>query len=211
MRRGVCVLAAAVGLTLTAGASAIESTIYPGVGIGKVRLGMTRAQVERLLGRDAIVNGRATIAATEYVELAWNFATWTVAFAQTRSGLRVVQVGTTAHGQRTPTRIGIGTLWRPLVRAYPHGLCAFGNSLGLPKPTPDRFRMGVYLEYLVPHAGGTQTIYVLQDVFSEKLQQVNGYRVLEVHVRSAFVPLEEFKPDSRSRCRTGWEDTDVPH
>ena len=48
------VLAAAVALP----ASAAELTIYPGVGVGKVELGMTRAQVVRVLGKDYIVNGR---------------------------------------------------------------------------------------------------------------------------------------------------------
>jgi hypothetical protein len=32
----------------------------PGVGIGKVKLGMTKAQVERALGNDALVSERAT-------------------------------------------------------------------------------------------------------------------------------------------------------
>jgi hypothetical protein len=50
----VLVLAAVAAST----ASASELTIYPGVGIGKVKLGMTRAQVLRVLGKDYIVNGR---------------------------------------------------------------------------------------------------------------------------------------------------------
>ena len=66
--------AATASTRIGAGASATESTIYPGVGIGKVELGMTRAQVERTLGKDAIVNSQATFAGTRYVELAWNFA-----------------------------------------------------------------------------------------------------------------------------------------
>ena len=199
-------------LTLAVGASATESTIYPGVGIGKVRLGMTAAQVKKALGRDALVNGRVTIGGTQYTELAWNFATWTVAFARTGRTLRAVQVATTVRTQKTPAGVGTTSLWRPLVHAYPHGICAFGNSLDLPDPTPTTFgKMGFYLEYLVPHRGGTQTIYVLNPVFSEKLQKTLGYRVFEVHVRKAFAPLEEFAPDSRFRCHEGWEDTDVPH
>lgn len=200
-----------VAATVASSASATELTIYPGVGIGKVELGMTRAQVEHALGKDALVNGRATVGATQYVELGWNFATWTVAFARTGRILHAVHVGTTVQGQTTPAGIGIGTPWRRLVHAYPHGLCAFGNSLGLPKPSDSRFRMGVYLEYLVPHKGGTQTIYVFHNVFSEQLQRTVNYRVFEVHVRKAFAPLEEFAPNSRFRCADGWEDTDVPH
>jgi hypothetical protein len=37
-----------------------------------------------------------------------------------------------------------------------------------------------------------------------------NYKLFEVHVRKAFVQLEEFTPDSRTRCAAGWEDTDVP-
>jgi hypothetical protein len=202
---------AALALVLAGATSATESTIYPGVGIGKVKLGMTRGQVERALGKDAIVNSETTLGGTRYVELAWNFATWTVAFARTAGTLHAVQVGTTVRTQKTIAGVGIGTLWRPLVRAYPHGLCAFGNSLDLPTSGSGSFgKMGVYLEYLVPHKGGTQTIFVLQNVFSEKLQRTVNYRVFEVHVRKAFAPLEEFAPDSRFRCHAGWENTDVP-
>ena len=42
-------------------ASAAELTIYPGVGVDKVNLGMTRAQVLRVLGKDsAATAGRRT-------------------------------------------------------------------------------------------------------------------------------------------------------
>jgi hypothetical protein len=205
-------MAAVVAALLVAGTgSATESTIYPGVGIGKVKLGMTKAQVVHVLGKDALVNGRKTIGATQYVELGWNFATWTVAFARTGGTLHAVQVGTTVQSQRTTAGIGAGALWRRVVHTYPHGLCAFGNSIGLPKPDAGRLRMGFYLEYLVPHKGGTQTIYVFQHIFSERLQKIVNYDVFEVHVRKAFVPLEEFAPDSRTRCAAGWENTDVPH
>jgi hypothetical protein len=41
---------------VASGASAMEETIHPGVGIGKLKLGMTRSQVVRALGKDYIVN-----------------------------------------------------------------------------------------------------------------------------------------------------------
>jgi hypothetical protein len=204
--------AAAAALVFSGASSASESTIYPGVGIGKVKLGMTRAQVEHVLGKDAIVNSQATFAGTRYVELGWNFATWTVAFAVTGPTAQAVQIGTTLRSEKTSARVGLGTLWRPLVRAYPHGLCAFGNSLDLPTSGSGSFgKMGYYLEYLVPHKGGTQTIFVLQTVVSKRTQRATNNRVFEVHVRKAFAPLEEFAPDSRSRCAPGWENTNLPH
>ena len=45
------VVAVVAACALVPSASATESTIYPGVGIGKVKLGMTRAQVVRVLGK----------------------------------------------------------------------------------------------------------------------------------------------------------------
>jgi hypothetical protein len=202
MRRGVCVFAVAAGLTLPAGASASESTIYPGVGIGKITLGMTVSQVKHVLGKDAAVNDRETYNGTQYVELGWNYSTWSIAFAQARAKLRVVQVATTLRSQKTPAKVGVGTAWRQLVRAYPHGLCAFGNSIGLPKDGVEG-RYGSLLEYLVPHRGGTQTIYMLR-------QDDDRYHVFEVHVRRPFTPLGEFARDNAFGCRPGWESTEFP-
>jgi hypothetical protein len=184
-------------------ASATESTIYPGVGMGKVKLGMTKAQVVRVLGKDSLVNDRATYDGKQYVDLGWNFGSWSVAFGRTGSTLRVVQVSTTLGSQKTSARVGIGTFWRPLVRAYPGGACAFGNSIGLPQDGVSG-RFGSYLEYLVPHSGGTQTIFML------KLEDNHRYRVFEAHVRKPFTTLGEFGRDSPFRCRPGWETTDVP-
>jgi hypothetical protein len=202
-RSFVTLATAAVSALLVASTgSATELTIYPGVGIGKVKLGMTKAQVARALGKDSLVNDRATYNGTQYVELGWNFSAWSIAFARTGSTLRVVQVSTTLRSQKTPARVGIGTLWRPLVRAYPGGACAFGNSIGLPEDGVEG-RFGSHLEYLVPHAGATQTIFML------KLQD-QRYGVFEVHVRKPFTTLGEFGRDSPFRCRPGWENTDVP-
>ena len=165
---------------------------------------MTRAQVERVLGKDAVVNDRETYDGKHYVELGSNFSAWAVAFTQTAGKLRVVQVATVLRSQKTPAKIGIGTDWRRLVHTYPHGLCAFGNSVGLPNDGMQGRYGGAILEYLVPHRGGTQTIYVL------RLDDDDLYHVFEVHVRKPFTALGEFARDSRFGCRPGWEDTDVP-
>src|SRR5256885_44086 len=121
-------LARSVGVIAMAGAiaasaSAAESTIYPGVGIGKVKLGMTRSQVVRALGKDSIVNDRTTIGRTRYVELAWNYATWTVTFAQHGRALTAVQVATDLLDQHTAGGIGMGSKWRAVLRVYPGGRC----------------------------------------------------------------------------------------
>jgi hypothetical protein len=116
--------------------------------------------------------------------------------------LTVVQVATTLRTLKTPAKVGIGTAWRALARAYPHGLCAFGNSIGLPQDSVEG-RFGSLLEYLVPHRGGTQTIFMLR-------RDDTLYHVFEVHLRKPFTPLGEFGRDSAFSCRPGWENTDVP-
>lgn len=200
----LAVVAAAV--TVVSGASATESTIFPGVGIGKVKLGMTPAQAKAKLGKDFLVNERATVGGAAYFELGWSFSSWTVAFVKHGGTFRAVRVTTTQRSQRTNKGVGPGTYWLTLAHAYPHGVCTFGSSaIGLPSEN----KIGSFLEYLVPHASGTQTIYLLKEVYSEATQQVTNYRVLEVHVRTPFVAIPEFAPGP-SRCAPGWEGTKTP-
>src|SRR5215208_3468204 len=112
--------AAAVGALLVAGTgSAIESTIYPGVGIGKIKLGMTATQVKKALGVDYLKNKSETVAGKRYVEYGWNFSHWTVTFGQEGKTLRAVQVATDVHDQRTTKGIGYGSTWHKLVHTYP--------------------------------------------------------------------------------------------
>jgi hypothetical protein len=216
MRRGACLVfgkgarygvAAGAALIVASAASATESTIYPGVGIGNVKLGMTPAQAEAKLGKDFLVNERASVGNAQYLDLGWRFSSWTVSFVKQGRTFRAVRVTTTLRNQKTSKGIGPGTLWPAVVRAYPHGVCTFGvSAMGL----PSRNKIGSYLEYLVPHEGGTQTIYVLQPTFDEGTQRITNYRVLEVHVRTPFVQLPEFAPDSPFRCAPGWQKTKLP-
>lgn len=187
-RAAVFVMVAACALVPSA--SAIESTIDPGVGVGKVKLGMTRAQVVRALGKDYIVNNRTASS----VELAWNFASWAV----TLIGNRAVQIAVTAPSQKTPSGAGPGSTWRQLVRAYPHGVCT----------TAPYSLLGV-VEYLVPHKGGTQTIYLLP---FRRSVAAGPWRVSEVRVRTPFKRLPEFGPgwQGGQGCRKDWRTADSP-
>jgi hypothetical protein len=201
------VLGAASILAVTAGAT--EVTIRPGVGIAKVNLGMSATEVNWALGAGSIVNDRKTIGGRQYLELAWNFGQWAVDFVKRGSVYRVVQVGTRLRKQRTRTGVGPGTPWLDLVRAYPHGLCAVGgNPLGLPSTGS---RIGTYLEFLVPHKGGTQTIFVLRGIYNPKKRPpLQNYVVMQVQVRVPEWPLSEFAPNSPSRCAPGWEKSRTP-
>jgi len=119
VRRGVVAVIVAVVLTAAPGASATESTIVRGVGIGKIRIGMTRTQVQRLLGRDYTKNATTTIAGAEYVELGWDFSTLSVGFVDGR----VTQVETTLRGEKTREGIGVGSSFKAAARAYPQAIC----------------------------------------------------------------------------------------
>lgn len=204
-RLGVVAVAVTAILVLAPGAGAFESTIYPGVGIGKVKLGMSGGRVTKAMGRDFIVNKRETVNGVHYVEYAWNFAHWTVTFAQHGGALTAVQVATDVHNQRTTKGIGYGTLWRALLRAYPGGRCAFGHHYQA---------FGDLLEYLVPHKGGTQTLFSLEPIVDRSTvpARVVNYGVQEIRVREPFEPYVEFGPNAEpyNRCADGWQNTNTP-
>ena len=152
---------------------------------------MTLSQVKHALGGDFLVDDRGT----NYLELGWNYASWTVAF---QSG-RAVLVSTTVRTQRTSSGAGPGALWAKVVHAYPGGRCTF-----------NLVNYSWRVEYLVPHRGGTQTLFVFRDVFDEQQEKVTGYEVAEAAVRKPFKPLPEFASGWRDRCADGWAQTSVP-
>jgi hypothetical protein len=199
LRCSAIVVAAAAMVVATA--SATESTIYPGVGIGKVKLGMTLAQVKHVLGSGAIVNDRETISGAQYLELGWNFSAWAVGFARQGSTYRAVHVTTGLRAQRTSNGIGPGTFWLKLVKAYSGGACTF-----VPTATGG-------LEYLVAHKGGTQTLFMLKNwppnagYYGHTLKT---YVVVTVSVRTPYQARPEFARDYPYRCRTGWQSTPRP-
>jgi hypothetical protein len=186
------VVASLMSLALVPSAAAVESTIYPGIGIGKVKLGMTQREVERRLGSTHILNAHDDA----YTEWAWDFGAWTVGF----QGGRVVQVATTVRAQHTANRIGPGTSAARLVKAYPGGRCTHAAAIGSTKPlgSPNFWRY-YGTEYLVARKGGGQTIFVLHrkkiETPDQPFHSSNTQVVTEVYVRTAFRSLPEFAPD----------------
>jgi hypothetical protein len=180
--------AAVVAMVVAASASAVESTINPGIGIGKVRLGMSQTQVKQALGKWTFVNERKA----DHLSVGWGFGEWTVDFI---SG-KVVEVSTTLRSQRTASHIGPGSSWHALVRAYPHGVCAPNNQV-------NRGRMA---EYLVPHKGGTQTIYYVPEPNDKSPVWLVGW----AKVRKAWESLPEFAPTRQLHCRDDWRTSDAP-
>jgi hypothetical protein len=115
------VLAAGVGGfcggDVAAGSTRANELIRPGVGIGKVRLGMTQAQVRRALGPHMAVNARERRFGRLYLELAYDYSAYTVGFFGAPGRLRVVSVATSLRRERTRTGLGPGTSLRVLRRA----------------------------------------------------------------------------------------------
>jgi hypothetical protein len=194
-------VAAAVALAgvIAASASATGSTIYPGVGIGKLKLGMTKARVEKILGGDGLVDDRNTIAGHSYLELGWNFDSWSVGFLLQKGRYRAVRIGTTQARQRMTNGIGPGTHWLKLVRAYPHGLCSWFWSG--PEAGPG---------YLLPRKDGTQMLFTFRKWPDPQSVSYTTYAVVQVVVRTVYRPLPEFAPGYEHRCRDGWQMTQVP-
>jgi hypothetical protein len=199
MRRTLFI-AGVAALIVVASSSGIESTIYPGVGIGKIKIGMTPRQVEARLGSAHILNAHDGA----YTEWAWNFGSWTVGFR----GGHVVQVATTVRAQQTSKRVGPGTTAERLVKAYPGGRCTHAVAFGSATPLPStNFWKSYGTEYLVARKGGGQTIFVLHhkkiETPDQPFHSSNTQVVTEVYVRTAFRSLPEFGPDWPSRGMPG--------
>jgi hypothetical protein len=91
--------------------------ILPGIGIGKVRLGMTFGQVRDALGRPGAVLRRERFGfGSQYVEYAWRDTAWIVAVLGRGDRARVVSVSTTLGRERTPSRVGVGSTEQALRR-----------------------------------------------------------------------------------------------
>lgn len=115
-------LVVAIGwLTLLLAASAgaapqRDLLIRPGVGIGKVKLGMSLKQVRAAWGKPQAVTvqreGRARL-----TELQYDFAAYFVTLIGSPGRERVIRVGTTLAKERMANGLGVGSFERRLQRA----------------------------------------------------------------------------------------------
>jgi hypothetical protein len=176
------VAVAAVALAFVTSAPAVESTIYPGVGIGKVKLGMTLAQVKNGLGTPQTVNKRAQLSGGRgYIEYGWNFSTIWVGFVNTKGVLHAALVGTDAFAQKTKSGVGVGT---PIARvmAQPRARCYVGTEwLSHPYFDPEQ-RLGSHC--VLAGNGGRSTVLVLKCIHPHGYGCRN-YTVDKVFVRTS--------------------------
>ena len=181
MRRALLIglLAGAVA----APASATESTIVPGVGIGKVRLGMTLAQVKHVLGPSPLVNKRTELSGHRgYIEYGWNFNTWRVGFLNTHGQLHAALIGYGLRAQRMANGTGVGTPYETLKRKLPV-TCLTGRE-GEQHPYRDpSFQTSGYCVLGGPSR--RTTVFTISCRVSGVFY-CPGYRVFEVIVRTSF-------------------------
>jgi hypothetical protein len=120
----VAVAAIASVPVVPAGArSEATRVIRPAVGIGKLRLGMTEAQVRRALGKPKFVVTRRTSFGLRSIEYQYGLADYIVRLSGRPGRLRAVRVGTTLVRERTTRGIGVGSTERAVRRAYPALRC----------------------------------------------------------------------------------------
>jgi hypothetical protein len=110
------VLAAVVATTASANPEG-DKRVRHGAGIGKLRLGMTYAEVRRILGGPQTVDRREELTrGRRYLEFSWDFGWWTVGFMGRPNRMRVVSIQTLSRRERTVEGLGVGSLERRLKR-----------------------------------------------------------------------------------------------
>ena len=201
LARVVCASALAAGIVTTS-ASATESTIIPGVGIGKIKLGMTLEQVERVLGKDYIVNSEAIVGDARFRELAWDFGSWSVGFIRRGYYWRVVQVETTLSPERTARGIGVSSPFKRVVRSYPRVFCSGIYSSWGPNATR-RWETSLILA----NKSFYTAFAVKPSVWG---QRFSTWRVYAVIVQQAVPGHLTLTPSNYYRCAPGWRASGRP-
>lgn len=157
MIRGLAVGSLAAVLT-TAAAAAPEDgkRVRHGLGIGRVELGMTYAEVRRILGGPQTVDKRERLRdGRRYLQFGWDFGWWTVGFLGPPGKLRVALVQTLNVRQRTIEGLGIGTR-ESKVRSTLRVRCAEVSPRPRPSGIPPFERRCTYASHR-----GRETAFVL--------------------------------------------------
>jgi hypothetical protein len=108
-----------IALVLVPSATGHDARIRPGLGIGKVDLGLTQAQVRRAMGRHDTGWSESRGLNVRYLELTWDRGpdnTFAVGFLGRPGALRVATMWTTQRRERTPSGFGPGSSRRELLR-----------------------------------------------------------------------------------------------
>ena len=192
-------LASALAVAFVAAAGSADAAperdaqIRPSVGIGKIRLGMTLAQVRRILGPPHLLNRRVKVGfGREHREYVWNWYEWSVGLRGQPGKLRVVRVTTTRRNHRY-RGIGVGSRMRDLVRVFPNAVCRGYLRLN-------------ETHILVRTSGGRQLRFRVVEPTMRRGRVPEGpLRVNEVIVQEALPPLGVQIPGQRiAGCNAVW-------
>jgi hypothetical protein len=173
-------LLVAFGLTsvllgLAAPASADRQLVRHRPAIGKVRLGMSVAEVRRLLGPPRSTT-RELRGRNDYVEHDWDDGWWTVGFAKPPGGgFRAVMVGTVQRAQRTPEGLGPGATRRDVKARLPATFCRNVQPV-------DGSRLNEVGECVYGGRSQRQTVFVFNLTFTG-WHLTPQTRIVEVQVR----------------------------
>jgi hypothetical protein len=186
---GVLALAVAA-LDYAAARPSRDALVQPGRGIGKVKLGMTQAQVRRTLGAHRSVARRRELGfGQRYVELQWGHGEWSVGFQGRAGRMQAVRIGTTLRSQRTRSNLGTGSRIRDILRVYPGATCSDWAGLGT-NSSNERW-------IVIRHPTGARTIFA---AVWDGQADPGPVRVVEVMVQVPASGLSE----RRSRCDANW-------
>ena len=170
-----------------AAAPAATLVIRPAVGIGKLRLGMTEAEVRRAMGKPQFVVTRRAGFGLRSIEYQYGYAEYTVRLFGRPGRLRAVRVGTTLLRERTPRRVGVGSSERAIRHAYPPLRC---EPLQTERSGSIRIVRTIQRECTLFGASGRRTIFTT-DVYERMFEVITPAiwsrraRVIEVSVAVA--------------------------
>ena len=112
MRQIVCsALTALVVASAAAAANApdVQERIVPGQSIGKIELGMTLAQVKRVLGPpESVIERERRAFGGDWIEYSWNFTEWRIGFVLEDGVQRAVAIRSRVRTERTREGVGVG-------------------------------------------------------------------------------------------------------
>jgi len=206
---GVVVAAAA----LASPAAAFESTIVRGVGIGKISIGMTLGQVQKMFGSPSLVDARTTVGGRSYVDRGWEFGGWSVGFLKQNGTYRAAQVATTLRGEKTHEGIGVGSSFKAVVRAYPQAICVgYYTTMGSIATVASLGHFGQgerQAHTAIVVANDRKQMAFLVKSTSKYYDLTKPWYVFGVVVRNSVPGAVDFAP--KTRCEEGWQQRGLPY
>ena len=182
----VAVLLAGAFAAPAAAGPARDAVVRPGVSVGKIRLGMTEAQLRRAMGApDYVLRKRGSFGRSTVQFQYGPRSEWTVDLTGPRAAMRVVSVTTFLRSQRLPNGFGPGTRELAIRKAY-------GRRLVCPRWPTYVFQGVTFVKAhtrtcTLPGPSGAATIFVstMTGGYMKAADIDEHARVLEVGVRTA--------------------------